>query len=121
MPSREATGLNARLIDALHDARERELRAAELYRLLGNREVDPKRRELFHRLADEESTHARKFGERIVAIGGTVRDGTVPLRPVDRVLARALGTEAMLRRMEAEEERNIAAFEAQADAIDSDP
>src|SRR5579872_7233151 len=99
MLSREATEPNARLIEALQDARARELRAAELYRLLGDRQTDAKRRELFYRLADEESKHARQFGERIAANGGTVRDDGAPLRPIDRMLARTLGTDVMLRRM----------------------
>ncbi len=110
-----------KLLAALEDARDREIRAAELYRLLGNREQDERRKSLFYRLAEEESRHARQFGERITANGGTLRDKAAPLKPVDRILVRTLGTEAMLRRMEAEEERNIAVFEAQSDAIDSDP
>jgi VIT1/CCC1 family predicted Fe2+/Mn2+ transporter/rubrerythrin len=110
-----------RLLAALEDARERELRAAELYRLLGDREPDERRKGLFYRLAEEEAKHARLFGERITANGGALRDRAAPLSPADRLLAKTLGTEAMLRRMEAEEEKNIAVFEAQADAIDSDP
>jgi vacuolar iron transporter family protein len=111
---------NPKLLAALQDAREREIHAAQLYRMLGDRQADPHRKELFHRLADEEQRHAEKFGERIVANGGTLSPAR-PLGPTDRLRLRTLGTEAMLRRMEAEEERNIAVFEAQSEAIDSDP
>lgn len=110
-----------KLLHALNEARARELRAAQLYRLLGEREADSRRRELFERLALEEEKHARLFGERIVANGGRLEDGRSAVPPLERFLARTLGTEAMLRRMEAEEERNIAQFGAQADALKSDP
>lgn len=117
----ESDKTRKRLLAALDDARDRELRAAELYRMLGSRDADERRKGLFYRLAEEEAKHARLFGERIAANGGTVREKPAPLTPADRILVRTLGTEAMLRRMEAEEEKNIAVFEAQADAIGSDP
>lgn len=122
MPSDPTTQRpNARLLAALEDARAREFRAAQLYRLLGDRQSDARRRDLFYRLAEEEQKHARQFGERLAANGGTVSEAVPPLRTVDRIMARTLGTQAMLDRMEAEEERNMAAFSAQAEAIDSDP
>ncbi len=110
-----------RLIQALQEAIDRELRAAQLYRLLGDREPDSRRREIFYRLADAESGHAVRFGERITALGGTPRQGPSPVRLADRVAAQLLGAETMLRRMEVEEERNIAYFDSQASIIDSDP
>jgi VIT1/CCC1 family predicted Fe2+/Mn2+ transporter/rubrerythrin len=119
--SAETDKTRKRLVAALEDARERELRAVALYRLLGDRESDERRKGLFYRLADEEAKHARQFGERIEANGGIIPEKAMTLSPADRLLAKTLGTEAMLRRMEAEEERNIAVFEAAADAIDSDP
>jgi VIT1/CCC1 family predicted Fe2+/Mn2+ transporter/rubrerythrin len=113
---------NSKLIAALEDAREREVRAAQLYRMLGDREQDARRRDIFYKLADEEQKHARQFGERIVANGGTITEASPqPPSIKDRMIAATFGTETMLRRMEAEEERNIAVFDAQADAIDSDP
>src|SRR5438105_3972451 len=96
---------NHKLLAALIDARERELRAVQLYRLLGDRQSDTRRRDLFYRLADEESRLATLFGERIVANGGALTEGKPALSPLDIFMARTLGTDAMLRRMEAEEER----------------
>lgn len=121
VPSLIDASQRARIIAALEDARARELRAAQLYRLLGNRQTDAHKREIFYRLADEESRHARQFGERITAHGGSVAETIPPLKPTDRLLARTLGTEAMLRRMEAEEERNITAFNTQAGVLEADP
>ncbi|MEP6755320.1 MAG: VIT1/CCC1 transporter family protein, partial [Chthonomonadales bacterium] len=83
---------------------------------------DSRRKDIFLRLAAEEEKHAGQFGERIVANGGTISEKSVsPLRMTDRFIAGAFGSEAMLRRMEAEEERNIHAFNAQSTAINSDP
>jgi len=106
---------------ALRDARERELRAAHLYRLLGDQQRDPRRRDIFYRLAEAEQRHAEQFGMRLLAIGGVISPDTKPPRLADRLLTRLLGTEAMLRRMEAEEERAMAAFDSQADALSDDP
>src|SRR5579862_4744113 len=105
---------NNKLLAALVDARSRELRAAQLYRMLGNRQTDAHKRDLFIRLAEEEERHARQFGERIVANGGVLSGAQPSIGAMDRILVRTLGTESMLQRMEAEEERNMAAFESQA-------
>src|SRR5262249_20590939 len=102
-----------RLIRALQEARVREIRAAELYRMLAEREKDLKRRAIFLRLADVEAGHAEQFGERITALGGIVVGAAKPAGLVDRFAAKFLGAEVMLRRMEAEEDRNIAYFNAQ--------
>lgn len=121
MSAQQIEKTNGKLIAALKDAREREIRAAHLYRMLGDRESDNHKRNLFYRLAHEEETHAQKFGERIIAVGGNLPPETSPLRLTDRLFTQVMGTVAILRRMEEEEERNIAAFSAQAEAIESDP
>ncbi len=122
MPTITEAKTNDKLIAALEDARRREVRAAQLYRMLGDRETNARKKEIFYKLAAEEERHSVMFGERIVANGSTPE--TIPNKPpspVDRLIAATLGTEAMLKRMEAEEERNIAAFEQQSKVIDSDP
>src|SRR5207302_1116664 len=99
-----------KVIGALLAAWEREIEAAQMYRLLGEQQDDEKRRRLFTRLAESEEGHAREFAERIAALGGTAPVARTTPTAAQRVMARALGTDAMLRRLEAEEERNIAQF-----------
>ncbi len=109
-----------RVLAALEDARAREIRAVQLYTLLAEMQTDPHRRDLFLRLADAERHHAERFAERIQALGGTPKPEP-RLRPLDRLLTRLLGTETMLRRMEADEDRNIESFSKAARGIAADP
>lgn len=109
------------LIGFLQEAWGRELRSAALYRLLAEKERDERRRDLFLRLAAEEEKHARQFGERMEALGGAIPSAQPVPSPLDRFLAQALGTEAMLRRMEREEERVIQLLDRQAGVLEGDP
>jgi VIT1/CCC1 family predicted Fe2+/Mn2+ transporter/rubrerythrin len=109
-----------RVIGALKAAWDREIEAAQLYRVLGEQQDDPKRRKIFDRLAEAELEHARQFAARISALGGIApRDGAMPTA-AQRLMAKTLGTDAMLRRLEAEEERNIAQFDRHAQALIED-
>ena len=47
-----------------------EVEAAHTYRLLAERESDPKRRDILIRLADQETAHAARWSERITAATG---------------------------------------------------
>lgn len=97
-------------IRALEEAWRREIEAARLYRALESQEKDPKRAGLFERLAVAEEEHAERFGEALTERGyplpATPRTATAG----ERLTARLLGTEAMLRRMEVEEEKNVNQF-----------
>src|SRR6185369_8111046 len=89
--------------------------------MLAEREKDPKRKKLFTRLADVEAGHAEQFGERITALGGSLESRPASTGLMDRFAANFLGAEVMLRRMEAEEDRNIAYFNSQSAVIEKDP
>lgn len=52
----------------------REVEAAHTYKLLAEREADPKRREILLRLAAQEDKHADRWSERIAAATGRVPD-----------------------------------------------
>jgi len=52
----------------------REVEAATTYRLLANREHDPKRRDILLRLADQEDKHATRWAERITLTTGKAPD-----------------------------------------------
>jgi VIT1/CCC1 family predicted Fe2+/Mn2+ transporter/rubrerythrin len=109
-----------KIIGALREAWEREIEAAQLYRLLGEQQEDSKRQKIFVRLAEAEEGHARQFAERILALGGTPPKNGASPTTTQRLMARTLGTDAMLRRLEAEEERNIAQFDRHAQALEED-
>ena len=52
----------------------REVEAAHTYKLLAERESDPKRRDILLRLAEQEDKHAARWSERIHATTGRVPD-----------------------------------------------
>jgi VIT1/CCC1 family predicted Fe2+/Mn2+ transporter/rubrerythrin len=109
-----------KVIGALRAAWEREIEAAQLYRLLSEQQEDERRRRIFLSLAEAEEGHAHEFADRIVKLGGEApQNSTAPTR-AQRLMARTLGTDAMLRRLEAEEERNIAQFDRHARALTAD-
>ena len=52
----------------------REVEAAHTYRLLADRETNPKRRDILLRLADQEDKHAARWSERIAGTTGQAPD-----------------------------------------------
>ena len=51
-----------------------EVEAATTYRLLGEREPDPRRRDILRRLAESEERHAARWSARIEAVTGQAPD-----------------------------------------------
>src|SRR5580700_8486231 len=109
--SGQSTGQRKRVIAALKDAWDREIEAARLYRLLAEQSNDARRSKLFIRLAESEEGHASQFAERIAALGGSAPKANTNPTSAQRIMCKALGPDSMLRRLEAEEERNIVQFE----------
>lgn len=109
-----------KVIAALRAAWEREIEAAQLYRLLAEEQQSERRRGLFLRLAEAEEGHAREFAGRISALGGLPPEANTAPTPAQRRMIRTFGADAMLRRLEAEEERNIAQFEKHARDLSAD-
>lgn len=112
---------SAKVIQALQTAWEKEIEAAQLYRALGEAQKDLNRQRIFIRLAESEESHARQFSERIRELGGSVPEADTNPTASQRLLFKTIGTDAMLRRMEAEEEKNIVLFERNASDLESDP
>ena len=52
----------------------REVEAAHTYKLLAERERDPRRRDLLLRMAEQEDKHAARWSERIVLATGRAPD-----------------------------------------------
>jgi len=109
-----------KVIAALRSAWEREIEAAQMYRLLAEEQTAERRRGLFIRLAEAEEGHARQFAARIAALGGMPPEAATTPTPAQRRMMKTFGADAMLRRLEAEEERNIAQFERQARDLSAD-
>jgi VIT1/CCC1 family predicted Fe2+/Mn2+ transporter/rubrerythrin len=88
----------------------REVEAATTYRLLANREPDPKRKEILLRLAEQEEKHAARWAERIAAASGRTPDPA----EVERGLSwftRISDPAVVLQRLEQEENRAEADYD----------
>ena len=88
----------------------REVEAAHTYRLLGEREQDPKRRDILIRLAEQEEKHATRWAERIRLTTGHEPDQ----REVERGLSwfqRIGDPNVVLHRLEQEESKAEAEYD----------
>ncbi len=59
---------------SLHKLWRQEVEAATTYRLLGERETDPHRRDILRRLSESEERHAARWSARIEAVTGRAPD-----------------------------------------------
>jgi VIT1/CCC1 family predicted Fe2+/Mn2+ transporter len=102
---------DARNLATVESMWRREVEAAHTYRLLSQRESNPKRREILARLADQEDRHADRWAERIRLATGTTPDRGA----VERGLSwfqRIGDPNIVLRRLEQEETRAEADYDA---------
>jgi vacuolar iron transporter family protein len=109
----------ATLVAALRQNWRREQEGARTYRELAAREHDSGRRAVLTRLAEAEERHAAKWEAKLAELGAAPPQLEVTWR--DRLRSwfrRQLGTEAALRRMEADEDVDIARYEAHARTVD---
>ncbi|HEU5376463.1 MAG TPA: VIT1/CCC1 transporter family protein [Ktedonobacteraceae bacterium] len=103
------------LISALNQNWQREMEGMRTYRDLAAREKDKGRQRVLLKLAEAEERHAQKWEHKLAELGA-------PAPQEKRTLStrfkswtrRQVGTEAALRSMENEEDRDIARYEAQA-------
>lgn len=115
-PLQEST--KRELIAALNQNWQREVEGMRTYRELAEREKDQGRRRVLFKLAEAEERHAQKWERKLAELGA-------PAPQEKRTLGarlkgwtrRQVGTEAALRHMEGEEDRDIARYEAQARAL----
>src|SRR5215471_18352798 len=87
----------------------REVEAAHTYKLLAERESDPKRRNILLRLAEQEDKHAARWSERIHAATGRTPDPS----EVERGLTwfqRIGDSSVVLHRLEQEESKAEAEY-----------
>jgi VIT1/CCC1 family predicted Fe2+/Mn2+ transporter/rubrerythrin len=94
------------------------MEGAATYAALADRETDAHRRDILLKLAEAERGHAQRWKERLQALGAAIPND-VPTAPGVSTDGQ---TDAVLLRVEAEERKHIAAYQAQAaDLPESDP
>ncbi len=107
------------LIAALSQNWLREIEGMRTYRALAERENDRSRRNVLNKLAEAEERHAQRWERKLQELGAHVPEEKYSFTSQLKGWARRqLGTEAALRHMEGEEDRDIARYEAQASSID---
>jgi VIT1/CCC1 family predicted Fe2+/Mn2+ transporter/rubrerythrin len=115
-PLQEST--KKELIDALRQNWQREVEGMRTYRDLARRERDTARRNVLLKLAEAEERHAQKWERKLAELGAAPpEEERSPGTRFKGWLRRQLGTEAALRQLEGEEDRDIARYEAQARSV----
>jgi VIT1/CCC1 family predicted Fe2+/Mn2+ transporter/rubrerythrin len=103
------------LIAALNQNWQREVEGMRTYRDLATNEKDQGRRNVLLKLSEAEERHAQRWGHKLAELGAPtpVEKRTLSTR-LKSWTRRQVGTEAALRHMEGEEDRDIARYESQA-------
>jgi VIT1/CCC1 family predicted Fe2+/Mn2+ transporter/rubrerythrin len=115
-PLQEST--RRELIEALNQNWQREVEGMRTYRELAAREKDQGRRRVLLKMAEAEERHAQKWERKLIELGAPVPQEKRTWRMrLKGWMRRQVGTEAALRHMEGEEDRDIARYESQARAI----
>ncbi len=116
LPLQESTKRD--LIAALNQNWQREVEGMRTYHDLAAREKDQGRRNVLLKLAQAEERHAQKWERKLAELGAPAprEKRTLGMR-LKNWTRRQLGTEAALRHMEGEEDRDIARYESQARAL----
>jgi VIT1/CCC1 family predicted Fe2+/Mn2+ transporter/rubrerythrin len=106
------------LVAALRQNWQREIEGMRTYSELASKERDPAKRRVLEKLAEAEARHAARWERKLIELGEQPpkEQRTLKMR-VQGWLRRQVGTEAALRQLEGEEDRDIARYEAQARSI----
>src|SRR6185312_10491164 len=103
------------LIAALNQNWQREIEGMRTYRDLAAGEKDQGRRNVLLKLAEAEERHALRWEQKLAELGAPAPQETRTLGTrLKSWTRRQVGTEAALRHMEGEEDRDIARYESQA-------
>ena len=106
------------LVAALQQNWQREMEGVRTYNDLARAERDPVRRNILLKMAEAEARHAQKWERKLAELGEEPpkEERTLKMR-VQGWVRRQLGTEAALRQLEGEEDKDIARYESQAKSI----
>jgi VIT1/CCC1 family predicted Fe2+/Mn2+ transporter/rubrerythrin len=102
---------------ALEKSWYHEMEAAATYRALAEREADPRRRAILHKLVSAEMDHARKWEARIRELGGTPPDPST-VKPALGLTLQMASPEVIYRKLEAMEEKGLAGDQVLASSLD---
>jgi predicted membrane protein (TIGR00267 family) len=102
------------LVEALQQNWLAETEGAHTYRALAEQERDPTRREILVEMAEAEERHAAKWERRLRDLGAEppATHPSLAQQARDRVI-KGGGTMAIIRKMEADEDRDIARYQQQ--------
>ena len=95
----------SRALAALEQEWRREAEAAATYRVLAERERDPRRRAILERLVAAEESHAQRWAARIQAQGGVAPD-VATVKPMLGLALHVASPETIYRKLEAVETRD---------------
>ena len=102
---------------ALEKSWYHEMEAAATYRALAERETDPRRRAILHKLVSAEMEHAGKWEARIREVVGTPPDPST-VKPALGFTLQMASPEVIYRKLEVMEEKGLAADETLASTLD---
>jgi VIT1/CCC1 family predicted Fe2+/Mn2+ transporter/rubrerythrin len=107
-----------RLIEALRQNWLAETEGAHTYRALAEQERDPTRKEILVEMAEAEESHAAKWARRLHELGAEppAPRHSLAQQARDRVI-KGGGTLAVIRQMEADEDRDIVRYQSQLSAL----
>ncbi|MCC6443965.1 MAG: VIT1/CCC1 transporter family protein [Armatimonadetes bacterium] len=106
-------------LKALRENWRNELLAADMYRALARSESDAQRRRLLEQMSLAEEEHADLWRRKVEEAGGTVEEASLRrARRWNARLVRWLGKEAVLRRIEKEEQGHVLNYGSQLRQLD---
>ncbi len=113
---------NRKVLDALAQNWQAEMRGFHTYQTLSSRDEDPIRRRILKKMAEAEAQHAALWARRIRELGGTIPkyDGKAT-GDADTLQYRAGGPGLALRRLEIDESRDIARYGQQLRDLGDEP
>jgi VIT1/CCC1 family predicted Fe2+/Mn2+ transporter/rubrerythrin len=109
---------NRKLLEALSQNWQAEMRGFHTYNAFSERDSDPIRKRILRNLADAEARHAASWGKRIQELGGRVPqyEGKAG-GDADTLASRVGGPGVALRRLEIDESRDIAKYGKQLEEL----
>lgn len=109
---------NRKLVEALRQNWLAEMEGAHTYRALAEEERDATRREILVEMAEAEERHAAKWAKRLHDVGAEppAWHPSLTQQTRDRVI-KGGGTLAVIRKMEADEDRDIARYRQQLEEL----
>jgi VIT1/CCC1 family predicted Fe2+/Mn2+ transporter/rubrerythrin len=104
-------------LDALERCWRRETEAAATYRILANRETDPRRRAILEKLVEAEIAHSGRWAARIRELGGSVPDESTA-KPSLGLSLQVAAPEVLYRKLEAMERQDTTVYNALETVLD---